>query len=216
MPWPGSGTRSNSHSVAARGSCTTIPLASGEGSGGRDHSPHRLFPSHRLLRFVHLDPPHAPWFASATHGASIYPQPQPSGIPADPFRRSPYHFFSQAGGAVISGDLEQDPDVHGAPPLLIARERVSHNGRSGKPKRVQHKTRSSTLPHLGPRQPSVCTPEKNKQIGILPPLSVLLPPSLPSSSARAWTTPRARPCSKPPESGPACVPRPNTVVAWTG
>src|SRR4051812_15836330 len=49
-------------------------------------------------------------------------------------------------------DLEQDPDVHGAPPLLIARERVSHNGRSGKPKRVQHKTRSSTLPHLGPRQ----------------------------------------------------------------
>src|SRR3954453_5453383 len=57
MTWPGSGTRSNSHSVAARGSCTTIPLASGEGSGGRDHSPHRLFTSHRLLRFVHLDPP---------------------------------------------------------------------------------------------------------------------------------------------------------------
>src|SRR3954447_3001860 len=57
MTWPGSDTRSNSHSVAARGSCTTIPLASGEGSGGRDHSPHRLFPSHRLLRFLHLDPP---------------------------------------------------------------------------------------------------------------------------------------------------------------
>src|SRR3954463_6925915 len=57
MTWPGSGTSSNSHSVAARSSCTTIPLASGEGSGGRDHSPHRLFPSHRLLRFVHLDPP---------------------------------------------------------------------------------------------------------------------------------------------------------------
>src|SRR3954466_5471237 len=37
------------------------------------------------------DPPHAPWFASATHGASPYPQPQPSGIPADPFSRSPYH-----------------------------------------------------------------------------------------------------------------------------
>src|SRR4051812_3529560 len=36
------------------------------------------------------DPPHAPWFASATHGPSVYPQPQPSGIPADPFSRSPY------------------------------------------------------------------------------------------------------------------------------
>src|SRR3954466_6262710 len=33
----------------------------------------------------------APCFASATHGASPYPQPQPSGIPADPFSRSPYH-----------------------------------------------------------------------------------------------------------------------------
>src|SRR3954469_5988362 len=56
MAWSGSGTSSNSHSVAARSSCTTIPLASGEGSGGRDHSSDRLFPSHRLLRFVHLDP----------------------------------------------------------------------------------------------------------------------------------------------------------------
>src|SRR3954471_17811308 len=37
------------------------------------------------------DPPHAPWFASAPHGPSVYPQPQPSGIPADPFSRSPYH-----------------------------------------------------------------------------------------------------------------------------
>src|SRR3954452_15859629 len=36
------------------------------------------------------DRPHAPWFASATHGPSVYPQPQPSGIPADPFSRSPY------------------------------------------------------------------------------------------------------------------------------
>src|SRR3954464_4537029 len=36
------------------------------------------------------DPPHAPWFASATQGLSVYPQPQPSGIPADPFSRSPY------------------------------------------------------------------------------------------------------------------------------
>ena len=43
MTWPGSGTRSNSHAVAARGSCTKIPLASGEGSGGRDHSSNRLF-----------------------------------------------------------------------------------------------------------------------------------------------------------------------------
>src|SRR4051812_48668432 len=36
------------------------------------------------------DRPHAPWFASATPGPSVYPQPQPSGIPADPFSRSPY------------------------------------------------------------------------------------------------------------------------------
>src|SRR3954465_1296268 len=36
------------------------------------------------------DPPHAPWFASATPAPSVYPQPQPSGIPADPFSRSPY------------------------------------------------------------------------------------------------------------------------------
>ena len=43
MTWSGSGTRSNSHAVAARGSCTKIPLAAGEGSGGRDHSSSRLF-----------------------------------------------------------------------------------------------------------------------------------------------------------------------------
>jgi hypothetical protein len=36
------------------------------------------------------DPPHAPWFASATPGASVYPQPQPPRIPADPFSRRPY------------------------------------------------------------------------------------------------------------------------------
>src|SRR4051812_27333716 len=37
------------------------------------------------------DPPHAPWLASATHAPSVYPQPQPSGLPSDPFSRSPYH-----------------------------------------------------------------------------------------------------------------------------
>src|SRR4051794_40886397 len=31
---------------------------------------------------------------TATHGPSVYPQPQPSGIPADPFSRSPYHTCS--------------------------------------------------------------------------------------------------------------------------
>src|SRR3954464_12347785 len=41
------------------------------------------------------DPPHAPWFVSATHGPSVYPQPQPSGIPADPFSRSPYDLYLQ-------------------------------------------------------------------------------------------------------------------------
>src|SRR4051794_16028637 len=49
------------------------------------------------------DPPHAPWFASATHGPSVYPQPQPSGIPADPFSRSPYEttawWLAMVGGA---------------------------------------------------------------------------------------------------------------------
>src|SRR4051812_33894909 len=42
------------------------------------------------------DPPHAPWFASATPGPSVYPQPQPSGIPADPFSRSPYDAADRA------------------------------------------------------------------------------------------------------------------------
>src|SRR4051812_42348874 len=45
------------------------------------------------------DPPHAPWFASATHGPSVYPQPQPSGIPADPFSRSPYQALFNACAA---------------------------------------------------------------------------------------------------------------------
>src|SRR4051812_43930685 len=31
-------------------------------------------------------------FASPTPGPSVYPQPQPSGIPADPFSRRPYNF----------------------------------------------------------------------------------------------------------------------------
>src|SRR6185295_15034322 len=57
MTWSVSGTRSNSHSVAARSSGTNIPLASGEGSGGRDHSLRSAYPSHGLMRFVHLDPP---------------------------------------------------------------------------------------------------------------------------------------------------------------
>src|SRR3954466_9608003 len=45
------------------------------------------------------DLPHAPWFASATHGPSVYPQPQPSGIPADLFSRSPYDAQSAAFAA---------------------------------------------------------------------------------------------------------------------
>src|SRR4051812_44452295 len=45
------------------------------------------------------DRPHAPWFASATQGLSVYPQPQPSGIPADPFSRSPYRPFAWPGPA---------------------------------------------------------------------------------------------------------------------
>src|SRR4029079_16734137 len=57
MTWSVSGTRSNSHSVAARSSCTNIPLASGEGSGGRDHSLRSACPSPSCVRFVHLDPP---------------------------------------------------------------------------------------------------------------------------------------------------------------
>jgi hypothetical protein len=40
---PVSGAASNSHPVAALVGCTNIPLASGKGSGGRDHSLLRLF-----------------------------------------------------------------------------------------------------------------------------------------------------------------------------
>src|SRR3954465_12804699 len=57
------------------------------------------------------DPPHAPWFASATHGPSVYPQPQPSGIPADPFSRSPYDSQRQALVNIVeSGPM---PAIHG-------------------------------------------------------------------------------------------------------
>ena len=43
MTRPVSDAASNSHPVAAFNGCTNIPLASGEGSGGRDHSFLRLF-----------------------------------------------------------------------------------------------------------------------------------------------------------------------------
>src|SRR6202022_2010878 len=43
MTRPVSEAASNSHLVAAIVGCTNIPLASGEGSGGRDHSFLRLF-----------------------------------------------------------------------------------------------------------------------------------------------------------------------------
>ena len=43
MTRPVSDAASNSHPVAAFFGCTNIPLASGEGSGGRDHSLLRLF-----------------------------------------------------------------------------------------------------------------------------------------------------------------------------
>jgi hypothetical protein len=37
MTWPVSDAGSNSHPVAALVGCTNIPLASGKGSGGREH-----------------------------------------------------------------------------------------------------------------------------------------------------------------------------------
>ena len=40
--------------------------------------------------------------------------------------------LGRAGGAVIAGDLEQDPDAHGMPSIRIARDRAFHNRRSGK------------------------------------------------------------------------------------
>jgi len=43
MTRPVSDAASNSHPVAALNGRTNIPLASGEGSGGRDHSLLRLF-----------------------------------------------------------------------------------------------------------------------------------------------------------------------------
>src|SRR4051812_49718769 len=60
------------------------------------------------------DPPLAPWFASATHGASPYPQPQPSRIPPDPFSRSPYYLaLTSVREADVEGvlDAQDERDV---------------------------------------------------------------------------------------------------------
>ena len=56
MTWPVSDAASNSHPVAVLNGRTNIPLASGEGSGGRDHSLLRLL-SQAKFRSAHLDPP---------------------------------------------------------------------------------------------------------------------------------------------------------------
>jgi len=56
MTRPVSDAASNSHPVAALNGRTNIPLASGEGSGGRDHSFLRLL-SQAKFRSAHLDPP---------------------------------------------------------------------------------------------------------------------------------------------------------------
>ena len=56
MTRPVSDAASNSHPVAALNGRTNIPLASGEGSGGRDHSLLRLL-SQAKFRSAHLDPP---------------------------------------------------------------------------------------------------------------------------------------------------------------
>ena len=56
MTQPVSDAASNSHPVAALNGRTNIPLASGEGSGGRDHSLLRLL-SQAKFRSAHLDPP---------------------------------------------------------------------------------------------------------------------------------------------------------------
>src|SRR4051812_19556913 len=65
------------------------------------------------------DPPHAPWFASATPGPSVYPQPQPSGIPADPFSRSPYHFNAREVRRVIGGTLREPEAMDAACAVLV-------------------------------------------------------------------------------------------------
>ena len=56
MTRPVSVAASNSHPVAAFIGRTNIPLASGEGSGGRDHSL-LGFLSQAKFRSAHLDPP---------------------------------------------------------------------------------------------------------------------------------------------------------------
>lgn len=56
MTRPVSDAASNSHPVAAFNGRTNIPLASGEGSGGRDHSFLRLL-CQAKFRSAHLDPP---------------------------------------------------------------------------------------------------------------------------------------------------------------
>ena len=57
MTWSVSGTRSNSHSVAARSSCTNIPLASGGAQEDETLLFRSAYPSPGRVRFVHLDPP---------------------------------------------------------------------------------------------------------------------------------------------------------------
>jgi hypothetical protein len=92
MTRPVSDAGSNSHPVAALVGCTNIPLASGKGSGGRNHSFLRLR-SQARSRSAHLDPPEPiklwkigndwfSWFSDSRHfgalqynsGGHIFPE----------------------------------------------------------------------------------------------------------------------------------------------
>ena len=50
MTWPVADAASNSHPVAVLNGRTNIPLASGEGSGGRDHSSSAFKPGQISVR----------------------------------------------------------------------------------------------------------------------------------------------------------------------
>src|SRR3984893_2521568 len=88
MTRPVSDAASNSHPVAAHIGHTNIPLASGEGSGGRDHSLLFFgFLSQAKFRSAHLDPPELIRPRKIEKGeAFVFRRPLSRLLPAQPRR----------------------------------------------------------------------------------------------------------------------------------
>src|SRR5438045_2994187 len=119
MTWSGSSTRSNSHSVAARSSCTNIPLASGEGSGGRDPRMRTVVSSlfYEVLVVIVLSSacwhPWVPRWSSALQGV-----PSPTSYPAG---RGPRH-DPLFGSEELRGERRHSSSaaLSGSPRLITA------------------------------------------------------------------------------------------------